>query len=131
MLYLYNIYIILNTKFQSFFFKMAHNVDSWKRGFVDLERLVFSFGRFLMSPEGRNVKYSYPLGLEVAAVLGLTVIHRELQRHLYPAANLQLQLLRSLGKVAHRLAGNGVDAVAQHVGLAHFLRRPEIFSAPS
>ena len=34
-LYLYNIYIILNTKVQTLFFKMAHNVDSWKRGFVD------------------------------------------------------------------------------------------------
>ena len=70
-----------------------------------------------MYPEGRNVDNSYSLSLEFAAVLGLAVIHRELQRHLYPAAHLQLQLLRSLGKVTHRLAGNGVDAVAQHVGL--------------
>ena len=57
-----------------------------------------------MSPEGRNVKDSYSLSLEVAAILGLAVIHREFQRHLYPAAHLQLQLLRSLGKVTHRLS---------------------------
>ena len=85
---------------------MAHN-GSWELG-----RLEGLIGRFLMSPEGRNVKDSYSLSLEVAAILGLAVIHREFQRHLYPATHLQLQLLRSLGKVTHRFAGNGVDAVA-------------------
>jgi hypothetical protein len=40
-------------------------VETWIRG---LEGLI---GRFLMSPEGRNVDNSYPLGLEVAAVLDL------------------------------------------------------------
>ena len=80
MLYLYNIYIILNTKFQSLFFKKALNVEMWKRGFVDFISLEGLIGRFLMTPEGRNVKDSYSLSLEVTAVLGLTIIHRELQR---------------------------------------------------
>ena len=90
-----------------------------------------------MSPEGRNVDNSYSLSLEFAAVLGLTVIHRELQRHLYPAAHLQLQLRGSLGKAAHRFAGNGVDADPFSAPSGEFLRsvlrisprRPEIFSA--
>ena len=64
-------------------------VGSWEFG-----RLEGLIGSFLMSPEGRNVKDSYSLSLEVAAILGLAVIHREFQRHLYPAAHLQLQLLR-------------------------------------
>ena len=90
-----------------------------------------------MSTEGRNVDNSYSLSLEVAAFLGLAVIHRELQRHLYPAALLQLQLLRSLGKVTHRFAGNGVDADPFSAPSGEFLRsvlrislrRPENFSA--
>ena len=60
---------------------MAHNVEMWKRGFVDFATLEGLIVRFLMPPKGRNVKDSYSLSLEFAAVLGLTVIHREFQRH--------------------------------------------------